>query len=405
MTAHTIRSAKVITSCPGRNFVTLKVETDSGIYGLGDATLNGRELAVASYLADHVIPCLVGRDAQRITDTWEYLYKGAYWRGGPVTMTAIAAVDMALWDIKGKIAGLPLYELLGGACRDGVMVYGHANGTTVDDTLTNARRFVDEGYKAVRLQSGVPGLASTYGVSKKTGSYEPADADLPTENAWSSEAYLRTVPELFAAARESLGDEVHLLHDIHHRLSPIEAGRLGKDLEPFRLFWIEDPTPAENQSTFRLIRQHTTTPIAVGEVLNTIWDCKQLIEEQLIDFIRTTVVHAGGITHLRRVASLAELYQVRTGCHGATDLSPVCMAAALHFDLSVPNFGIQEYMTHTAETLAVFPRNYTFSDGMMHPGDAPGLGVDINEALAAQYPYKRAYLPVNRLQDGSMHSW
>lgn len=400
-----IISARVIVTSPGRNFVTLKIETDEGVYGLGDATLNGRELAVASYLQDHIVPMLIGRDAHRIEDVWQFLYKGAYWRRGPVTMSAIAAVDTALWDIKGKIANLPVYQLLGGASREGVMVYGHANGKDIEETIDNALRYQSEGYKAIRIQSGVPGLASTYGVSKDRYFYEPADADLPTENVWSSEKYMRSVPPLFQKARDTLGWDVHLLHDIHHRLTPIEAGRLGKDLEPFRPFWLEDATPAENQDAFRLIRQHTTTPLAVGEIFNTIWDCKGLIENQLIDYIRATVVHAGGITHLRRIAALADLYQVRTGCHGATDLSPVCMAAALHFDLSVPNFGVQEYMRHTAETDAVFPHAYTFEKGMMHPGDKPGLGVDIDEVLAAKYEYKRAFLPVNRLEDGTMFNW
>ena len=400
-----ITSARVIVTSPGRNFVTLKIETDDGVYGLGDATLNGRELAVVSYLQDHVVPCLIGRDAHRIEDIWQFLYKGAYWRRGPVTMSAIAAVDTALWDIKGKIANLPVYQLLGGASRESVMVYGHANGKDIDETISNALLYQQQGYKAIRLQSGVPGLASTYGVSKDRYFYEPADADLPTENVWSTEKYMRSVVPLFEKAREALGWDVHLLHDIHHRLTPIEAGRLGKDLEPFRPFWLEDATPAENQDAFRLIREHTTTPLAVGEIFSSIWDCKQLIENQLIDYIRATVVHAGGITHLRRIAALADLYQVRTGCHGATDLSPVCMAAALHFDLSVPNFGVQEYMRHTEETDAVFPHAYTFSKGAMHPGDKPGLGVDLDEALAAKYPYKRAFLPVNRLEDGTMFNW
>ncbi|MDP8913327.1 MAG: D-galactonate dehydratase family protein [Pseudomonadota bacterium] len=400
-----IVSARVIVTCPGRNFVTLKIETRDGLTGVGDATLNGRELAVASYLSDHVIPCLVGRDAHRIEDIWQFLYRGAYWRRGPVTMSAIAAVDMALWDIKGKAAGLPVYQLLGGASRDGVMVYGHANGITIEDTVAEAERYRDLGYKAIRLQSGVPGLASTYGVSKDRLFYEPADAELPTENVWSTEKYLHVVPELFAAARDRLGWDVHLLHDVHHRLTPIEAARLGKDLEPYRPFWMEDPTPADNQDSFRLIRHHTTTPIAVGEIFNSVWDAKQLIQEQLIDYIRATVVHAGGITHLRRIASFADMFNVRTGCHGATDLSPVTMAAALHFDLSVPNFGVQEYMRHTPETDAVFPHAYGFANGSLHPGEAPGLGVEIDEELAARYPYRRAYLPVNRLEDGSMYNW
>jgi mannonate dehydratase len=213
------------------------------------------------------------------------------------------------------------------------------------------------------------------------------------------------VPKLFEAARGALGWELDLLHDVHHRLTPIEAARLGKDLEPFRLFWLEDSVTAENQANFRLIRQHTTTPLAVGEVFNSIWDCKELIQEQLIDYIRATVVHAGGISHLRRIASLADLHGVKTGCHGATDLSPVCMAAALHFDLSIPNFGLQEYMRHTPDTDAVFPHAYTFSNGFLHPGNEPGLGVDIDEQLAAKYPYQRAYLPVNRLEDGTMTNW
>ncbi|SFC52258.1 mannonate dehydratase [Microbulbifer thermotolerans] len=400
-----ITNARVIVTCPGRNFVTLKIETDSGVHGVGDATLNGRELAVTSYLEDHVIPCLIGRDAHRIEDTWQFLYRGAYWRRGPVTMAAIAAVDVALWDIKAKVAGLPLYQLLGGASRRGCMVYGHANGDTIEETLREARRYMDLGYRAVRLQSGVPGLKSTYGVSKDKDFYEPADADLPTENRWSTESYLRSTPELFAAARKQLGWDIHLLHDVHHRLTPIEAARLAKDLEPYRLFWLEDAVTAENQTNFRLIRGHSTTPLAVGEVFNTIWDCKQLIEEQLIDYIRAAVLHAGGITHLRRIAALAELYKVRTGCHGATDLSPITMAAALHLGLAIPNFGIQEYMRHTADTDAVFPHNYRFADGYLHPGDAPGLGVDIDESLAQKFPYKRAYLPVNRLEDGTLHDW
>ncbi|OHC91020.1 MAG: bifunctional D-altronate/D-mannonate dehydratase [Sphingomonadales bacterium GWF1_63_6] len=400
-----ILDAKVIVTCPGRNFVTLKIITEDGVYGLGDATLNGRELAVASYLQDHVIPCLIGRDAHRIEDIWQYLYKGAYWRRGPVTMSAIAAVDTALWDIKGKLAGLPVYQLLGGASRESVMVYGHANGTTIEDTVRVALDYQRQGYKAIRIQCGVPGMASTYGVSKDKYFYEPADADLPTENVWNTSKYMRVVPELFKAAREALGWDVHLLHDIHHRLTPVEAGRLGKDLEPYRPFWLEDATPAENQEAFKLIRQHTTTPLAVGEIFNSIHDCRELIENQLIDYIRATVVHAGGISHLRKIANLADLYQVRTGCHGATDLSPVCMAAALHFDLSVPNFGVQEYMRHTPETDAVFPHAYSFADGAMHPGEAPGLGVDIDEELAAKYEYSRAFLPVNRLEDGTMFNW
>jgi mannonate dehydratase len=400
-----ITDAKVIVCSPGRNFVTLKITTEDGVYGLGDATLNGRELAVASYLSDHVIPILIGRDARRIEDTWQYLYKGAYWRRGPVTMASVSAVDTALWDIKAKALNVPVYQLLGGASRDAVLVYGHASGKDIDDTVAAVAEYAKLGYKAIRAQSGVPGLNSIYGVGRGKMFYEPAAEDAPLEDAWSSELYLNFVPRLFERLRKEFGSDLHLLHDAHHRLTPIEAARLGKELEPYHLFWLEDLTPAELQESFRLIRRHTTTPLAVGEVFNSIYDCQQLIQEQLIDYIRCAVVHAGGISHLRKIASLAEIYQVRTGCHGATDMSPVCTAAALHFDLSVPNFGIQEYMRHSGETDRVFPHSYTFADGMMHPGDTPGLGVDIDEQLASQYPYRRAYLPINRKLDGTMHSW
>jgi mannonate dehydratase len=362
-------------------------------------------LAVASYLTDHLLPLLINRDARRIEDTWQYLYKGAYWRRGPVTMAAIAAVDTALWDIAGKTFDVPVYQLLGGPSRDRVMVYAHANGKTLDDTVAAVARQQELGYKAIRAQCGIPGIEHAYGIAKGDAPYEPAEKGRPVETAWSTEAYLAFVPSVFERLRKAFGEDLHLLHDVHHRLTPIEAGRLGRALEPHRLFWMEDPVPAEIQESFRVIRQHTTTPIAVGEVFNSIYDCYQLIEGELIDYIRTTVTHAGGISHLRKIAALAELHHVRTGCHGATDLSPVCMAAALHFDLSVHNFGIQEHMPHAAVTDQVFPHAYSCQDGWMHPGDAPGLGVDIDETCAATFPYERAYLPVNRKIDGTLHSW
>ncbi|HEY5810319.1 MAG TPA: D-mannonate dehydratase ManD [Povalibacter sp.] len=400
-----IIDARVIVTCPGRNLVTLRIETRSGIVGLGDATLNGRELAVASYLTDHMVPNLIGRDAGRIEDTWQFFYRGAYWRRGPVTMTAIAAVDMALWDIVARLANMPLYQLLGGRSRDGVLVYGHASGADFAETSAAVARYKAAGFKAIRAQSGVPGLKKNYGVSKDKHVYEPAESSLPLETVWSTPSYLASTPQLFEKLRVDHGMEIELLHDVHHRLTPIEAARLARDLEPYRLFWLEDPTPAEDQAAFELIRQHSVTPIATGEVFNSIWDCKELIEKQLIDYIRTTLVHAGGITHVRRIADLAALHRVRTGFHGATDLSPVCMGAALHFDTWVPNFGIQEYMRHSDETLAVFPHDYEFRDGRLYCGESPGHGVSIDEKLAAKYPYSPKQLPVARLEDGSMWDW
>ncbi len=400
-----ITNAYVNVTSPGRNFVTLKVETDEGIYGLGDGTLNGREMAVVSYLSEHVIPCLIGRDPFQTEDIWQYLYRGPYWRRGPVTMAAIAAVDVALWDIKGKALKTPVYNLLGGKSRDGVLVYAHAFGQDVDHALEDVAKQKEMGYKAIRVQSGVTGLKSTYGVAKGAGGYEPAERGLPSEYEWATEPYLRDVPRLFARVRAEFGEELHLLHDCHHRLTPIEAARLGKELEPYHLFWMEDPTPAELQEGFKVIREHTTTPLAVGEVFNTIWDAHEMIRNQWIDYLRMTVTHGGGLTHLKKAADFAALYHVRTGCHGATDLSPVCMAAALHFDTAIHNFGIQEHMPHSEEVDAVFPHQYFFRDGYMYPGDAPGLGVDLDEKLAARHEYQRAYLPVNRKLDGTLTDW
>jgi mannonate dehydratase len=400
-----IVEAKVIVTCPGRNFVTVKIVTDQGVYGVGDATLNGREKSVVSYLDDYLLPALIGRDPQQIEDIWQFFYRGAYWRRGPVGMTALAGIDVALWDIKAKLANMPLYQLLGGKSRERILVYTHANGKDLESTLDAVQKAKEKGYKAIRVQCGIPGIEKVYGVAKSSKSYEPADADLPSVETWSTEKYMQYIPEVFAAVRKEFGYDIHLLHDVHHRLTPIEAARVGKDLEPYRLFWMEDAVAAENQEAFKLIRQHTTTPLAVGEVFNSIHDCRELIQNQLIDFIRTTIVHAGGITHVRRIADFASLFNVRTGFHGATDLSPICMGAALHFDYWVPNFGIQEHMAHSPQMDEVFPRSYTYKDGYFTPGEAIGHGVDIDEKLAAKYPYKRACLPVNRLEDGTLWHW
>ncbi len=401
-----IKDIKVIVCSPGRNFVTVKIVTDAGLHGVGDATVNGRELAVASYLKDHVVPTLIGRDAGRIEDIWQYLYRGAYWRRGPITMAAISAIDMALWDIKGKAASMPLYDLLGGASRERVMIYTHAQGMTIEEAVEAVGSKRDQGFVAIRAQVGVPGLPPIYGTGRPSDrSKAGAGEALPHEEVWSTAKYRVHVPKLFARLRAIYGDDLHLMHDTHHRVTPIEAARLGKDLEPYRLFWLEDPVPAELPDGYRLIRQHTTTPIALGEIFNTIWDARQLIEEQLIDYIRTTSVHAGGVTGLRRIFDFAALYHVRTGCHGAMDISPVAMGANVHVGLWVPNFGIQEFSGYTELMHEVFPHAWSQSGGHLHPGEAPGHGVDIDEALAAKYPYERAYLPVNRLEDGTMWNW
>ena len=407
----TIEQAEVLVTSPGRNFVTLKVTTSDGVVGLGDATLNGRELAVVAYLKEHVAPLLIGRDPHTIEDIWQYLYRGAYWRRGPVTMSAISAVDIALWDIKGKVAGLPVYQLLGGASRTGLLAYGHSSGSTLPALFTAMENHLDEGFKAIRVQTAVPGLGQVYGVGTdqlrgQKYDYEPAKrALLPAIEEWDTSAYLRHIPSVFEAVREEFGPALPLLHDAHHRLTPNQAARLGKSLEPFDLFWLEDATPADNQEGLRRVRSQTTTPLAIGEVFNSIHDYQTLISEQLIDYVRSSVTHSGGISGLKKIMDFAAIYQIKSGFHGPTDISPVGQAAALHLGLAIHNFGIQEYMKHSDATLEVFRTSYTFEDGLLHPGDNPGLGVDYDEQLAASFEYTPAYLPVNRLLDGTLHDW
>lgn len=403
-----IREINVLISCPGRNFVTLKVVTDEGIYGLGDATVNGREKAVVAYLEEHVIPCLINKDPHQIEDIWQYLYKGAYWRKGPITMAAIAAVDMALWDIKGKVADLPVYQLLGGKSRKGVTVYGHANGETIDETLDNLGKFIEQGYKAVRLQCAVPGLAGTYGTLEGKKDYFELQGNrpLPPEQPWSTHKYMNFIPELFKQARERFGYDVQLVHDVHSRLTPIEAAQLGKLLEPYNLLFLEDSSPADNQEGYKVIRNHTTIPLAIGEIFNTVWDAKDLIANQSIDYLRTAITHGGGITPMVKMANFADMYNVRMAPHGAPDLSPICHAAHAHFNLWAPNFGIQEFIGFGTEKLnSVFSHSLTFDNGLLYLQDKPGLGVDYNEEEAAKHPYKRSYLPVSRLEDGTLWHW
>jgi len=361
------------------------------------------------------VPLLIGRDASRIEDTWQYLYRGGYWRRGPVTMAAIAAVDVALWDIKAQAAGMPLYQLLGGASRDGLLAYGHASGRDLPELFDSVRSHLDQGFRAIRIQTGVPGLESIYGIASNTTlegnagkryDHEPAQrGELPVQEDWDTRAYLRHVPTVFEAVRAEFGPEIPLLHDAHHRMTPIQAAKLGKSLEPYDLFWLEDCTPAENQDALRWVRAHTTTPLAIGEVFNTVWDYRTLIQEQLIDYVRSAVTHTGGISHLKKILEFAAQYQIKSGMHGPTDISPVGMAAAMHLGLSIHNFGIQEYMRHGEKTDSVFEQSFTWNGGLLHPGDQPGLGVTLNVDAAGTYPYVKAYLPYNRLADGTVHDW
>ncbi|MEM7472331.1 MAG: D-mannonate dehydratase ManD [Pseudomonadota bacterium] len=403
-----IINAQVFVGGPGKNYVTLKITTDQGIYGLGDATLNNRETLPAAYLRDYLIPNLIGKDPRNSEDIWQFFYRGAYFRRGPVAMAAFGAIDMALWDIKGKIAGLPVYQLLGGKSRDRARLYAHAAGADLSDLKDDVARCVAQGYSAVRVQCAIPGMPTTsYAVPDEKGRNQDFITDFkgiqPKVEIWDTEAYLRFMPDALAAIRDTFGPELAILHDVHHRLTPREAASFAKTVEPIGLYWLEDPTPAEDQNALRLLRQHATTPIAIGEVFNSIWECNRLIEEELIDFIRVSVTYAGGITHVRRIVDLAALHHVKTGFHGAPSHSPISMAAQAHLNVWAPNFGIQEYLVlGTAASDALFPSRHVVEKGNFLVSDAPGLGVDFDEAEAAKYSYEPGSHPIVRLKDGTM---
>ncbi len=398
-----ITAVKVVVTCPGRNYVLVKVETDDGLHGWGDATLNGRELAVAALLEQHVAPLLIGRDPDRIEDAFQYLSRGSYWRGGPIQMTAVAGVDLALWDIKGKRAGLPLYSLLGGKCRHGALAYAHASGSDPEAVLDRVRQLMDRGFKVIRVQVDVrgPGLRGTYGVVDAG----PTEQSLPREEIWEPAPYRRAIPSLFEHLRSRLPEDLELIHDVHERLTPIEAAGLARDLEPYHLFFLEDPLRPEHHDSFRVIRQHSTIPLAMGELYFSKWEALPVIAGQLIDYIRCDLGHVGGITEGRKIAAIAEAYGVKTAWHGPGDIGPILHAANVHLDLSVPNFGVQEMVFFSEPVREVIPGGPTFENGYLTVAGAPGLGTDVNEAAAAKYPYRRAYLPTTRRLDGSVHDW
>ncbi len=422
-----ITEVRVIVTCPGRNYVIVKIMTDTpGLYGVGDATLNGRELSVAAALEHHIAPLLIGRDPDSVEDIWQSLFRGTYWRGGPVLMTALAGIDTALWDIKGKRAGLPVYSLLGGKTRIGALGYTHAGGRDVVEVEDSVLEKIAMGFKVVRAQVAVPGTVGTYGVGgageaslaswKNSGTpwQDELGADgggwgdggaMPYVERWEPTPYLHAIPKLFAHLRDKIGWDVELFHDVHERLTPIQAARLAKDLEPYRLFFLEDPLRPEHKESFRLIRQHSTTPIAMGELFHTKYECLPLITEQLIDFIRCDLGHIGGITEAKKIAAVAECYSVQTAWHGPGDIAPPTHAANVHLDLAVPNFGVQEMVFFPDIVNEVLPGAPTFKDGYLRVTDAPGLGTDVDEEAAKKYPYDRNYLPMTRRADGSVHDW
>ncbi len=402
-----IRNIRCIATAPaGIRLVVVKVETsDDGLHGLGCATFTQRPLAVIEAVEKYLSPFLIGRNVDEIEDIWQSAYVSSYWRQGPVLNNALSGVDMALWDIKGKRAGMPVHELLGGKCRMAAPVYMHASGREFQDVIDDAHKLMVDGFRHIRMQVEVPGQA-TYGTESDLQTHETVDSPTAPQNVFEPADYVRLAPKLFEHARSQLGDEVELLHDIHERLPAPLAIQLSKDLEPFRLFFLEDGLPPEDINSFRRLRAASSTPIAMGELFSNVNEYLPLIKEQLIDFIRVHLSDIGGVTPARKLAALCEFFGVRTAWHGPGDTSPIGHAANLALDLAVPNFGIQEFTRFNQETLDVFPGCPELRDGMLWANDQPGWGIDIDESLANRFsypdhPFNGAW-PAIRRRDGSV---
>ena len=406
-----ITDVQVIVTNPGKgaggNFVLVKIVTDQpGLHGWGDCTCTGSELGVAKFLEEHLRPGLLGRNPMQLEDLWQTLFFLPYYRSGTVHMSAISGIDMALWDIKGKVAGLPVYELLGGRCRTGLLTYSNAAGRTFEEVAENVQQLMAKGYKVIKAQVSVPGADGGYAVphseSQRAAAEKAYGEGLPPSEIWEPGPYVRVLPKLFAHLRKKLGEDVGLLHDVHERITPSQAIGLAKALEPYDLFYFEDPLRPEHMDTFRLIRQQSSIPIAMGEVFVGAWEGLSLITEHLIDYVRHDLVHCGGITTGKKVAAMCEPYGILTAWHGPGNISPVAHMANAHVSLSVPNFGIQEYaVSWPAAVREVFSAMPMFENGKIDINDKPGLGIEVDEQAAKKYPYLRRLRPSIRRQDGT----
>ncbi|MBL8799825.1 MAG: starvation-sensing protein RspA [Planctomycetia bacterium] len=381
-----ITDVKTILTAPaGIRLVVVKIVTsEPGLYGLGCATFTQRARVVETAIDKYLKPFLIGKNPLDVEDIWQSCFLSSYWRNGPVLGNAISGVDMACWDIVGKRAGMPVYQLLGGKCRKAVDTYRHANGATFQEVEKAARALMEQGQRYVRVQLAMPGLF-TYGSTKIDDKDDKTPANARTRT-WEPRAYGRTLPKLFEHLRKQLGDEVELLHDVHERVPPPLAVQLCKDLEPYQLFFLEDPFSPEDVGWFKNLRQQTSTALAMGELFNNPNEFVPLIAERLIDFIRIHISQIGGLTPARKVAALCEFFNVRTAWHGPGDVSPVGHAANVHLDLATPNFGIQEARPFTQAEQDVFPGCPVLKDGYLWSNDKPGFGIDMDEKLAAKFP-------------------
>jgi mannonate dehydratase len=376
----------ILTAPANIRLIVVKVVTsEPGLYGLGCATFTQRARVVETAIQQYLKPFLLGKDPAQIEDLWQSMFVSSYWRNGPVLGNAISGVDMALWDILGKRTGVPVYQLFGGKCRKAVDTYRHTSGTNFQEVEKAVRRSMEQGWRVVRVQVAVPGL-DTYGARGKAG-----DAKVPLNSrtqVWEPKPYCRTVPKLFEYLRKNVGDEVELLHDVHERVPPILAIQLAKDLEPYRLFFLEDPLSPEDVGYFERLRQQTSTPIAMGELFNNPNEWLPLVSGRLIDFIRIHLSQVGGLSMSRKVAAMCEFFGVRTAWHGPGDVSPVGHAANVHLGLACHNFGIQEAREFTQAEQDVFPGCPELKDGYYHANNKPGLGIELDEKLAAKFPIK-----------------
>jgi len=410
-----IRDIRTIFTAPeGINLVVVKVETsEPELYGLGCATFAYRHLAVKTVVDEYLKPLLVGQDVANIDQLWQMMHYNAYWRNGPISNNAISGVDMALWDIKGKLAGMPVYQLFGGKLREGVAIYRHAEGRDLEELCDRIEEYRAQGITHIRCQCG------GYG----GGSCGPAPAAAPRsapEGVYlDSERYIRETVQLFSALRERLGDELQFVHDVHSRLQPIDAIRLAKLLESSHLMYLEDPVSTEQLDWLRLFRQQTSTPIAQGELFNNSAEWKSLITEHLIDYLRCHVSQLGGITPARKLQIFASQFGVRTAWHGPGDMCPVAHAANIHLDLAAENFGIQEWSGTQPPNfviqelkgpkdalLEVFPGALVEDGGYVYPNEKPGLGVDLDEKAARKYPCEALVTTWTRTRrtDGSLQA-
>ncbi|MDX2150087.1 MAG: enolase C-terminal domain-like protein [Bryobacteraceae bacterium] len=379
-----IRDIKVIATAPaGLRLVVVKVITDQdGLYGYGCGTFTQRADLVVPAVERYLKPFLVGKPADRIEDTWQACYNSSYWRNGPVLNNAISGVDMALWDIKGRQAGMPVYQLLGGKCREAADCYGHASGEDIPQVIESAKSYMARGFRHVRVQIGVPGMEG-YG-SRRGEAQIPALHKAPVfEPAY----YIRRALKMFEACRKELGDEVELLHDVHERVTPIQALQFCKDVEQFKLFFFEDPVSPEDIGWFRHLRSQCATPLAMGELFNSPHEWTTLMTERLIDFIRVHVSQAGGLTPCRKMAALGEPFGVRTAWHGPGDVSPIGHACNVALDLACWNFGVQEYSSFNERVREVFTGCPEMKNGYLYANEAPGWGIEVDEKAAAKYPF------------------